>query len=150
MGHARRVRTEGLSLRSVDLNRAGPIGRTDDMVSLVSQRGYSPSTGVKIATRGVMINAGCLDTGVTSANWTEDESGLHRDFKFADFVEAWSFMNHVAVLAETMDHHPDWCNSYNRVEITLISHDKGQVTERDRRMAAAIDELLESITAERS
>jgi len=78
--------------------------------------------------------------------WHEDDRGLHRDFEFADFVEAWTFMNQVAVLAETMDHHPDWSNSYNTVHITLISHDKGVVTERDRGLAEAIDQLLVSGT----
>ncbi len=78
--------------------------------------------------------------------WHEDGQGLHRDFEFADFVEAWTFMNQVAVLAETMDHHPDWSNSYNMVHITLISHDKGVVTERDRGLAEAIDQLLASGT----
>ena len=78
--------------------------------------------------------------------WHEDGQGLHRDFEFADFVEAWTFMNQVAVLAETMDHHPDWSNSYNTVHITLISHDKGVVTERDWGLAEAIDQLLASGT----
>jgi 4a-hydroxytetrahydrobiopterin dehydratase len=78
--------------------------------------------------------------------WHEDDQGLHRDFEFADFVEAWTFMNQVAVLAETMAHHPDWSNSYNTVHITLISHDKGMVTERDRGLAEAIDQLLASGT----
>ncbi len=80
------------------------------------------------------------------STWHEDDRGLHRDFEFADFVEAWTFMNQVAVLAETMDHHPDWSNSYNTVRITLISHDKGMVTERDRGLAEAIDQLLASGT----
>ena len=78
--------------------------------------------------------------------WHEDGQGLHCDFEFADFVEAWTFMNQVAVLAETMDHHPDWSNSYNTVHITLISHDKGVVTERDRGLAEAINQLLVSGT----
>lgn len=73
--------------------------------------------------------------------WREDDNGLHRTFVFADFAEAWSFMSKVAVLAEEQDHHPDWSNSWNTVDITLISHDKRAVTERDRRLAAAIDEL---------
>ena len=73
--------------------------------------------------------------------WREDDQGLHRTFVFADFSEAWAFMSKVAVLAEEHDHHPDWSNSWNRVDITLISHDKRAVTERDRRLAAAIDAL---------
>lgn len=73
--------------------------------------------------------------------WREDDRGLHCSFAFADFAEAWAFMSQVAVLAEEQDHHPDWANSWNRVDITLISHDKGCVTDRDRRLAAAIDAL---------
>lgn len=73
--------------------------------------------------------------------WAQDEQGLHRQFQFENFVQAWAFMNEVARLAELHDHHPDWSNSYNKVDITLISHDKKQVTERDFRLAEAIDKL---------
>ena len=73
--------------------------------------------------------------------WAQDEQGLHRQFQFKNFVQAWAFMNEVAKLAELHDHHPDWSNSYNKVNITLISHDKKQVTERDFRLADAIDKL---------
>jgi len=75
------------------------------------------------------------------SQWREDDTGLHRRFVFADFAEAWAFMSKVAVLAEEHDHHPDWSNSWNTVDITLISHDKRSVTDRDRRLAAAIDAL---------
>jgi 4a-hydroxytetrahydrobiopterin dehydratase len=75
--------------------------------------------------------------------WEERADGLHRRFEFPSFAEAWSFMERVAALAEEQDHHPDWCNSYNVVEITLCSHDKGRtVTARDHRLAASIDELM--------
>lgn len=76
--------------------------------------------------------------------WSKDESGLHRDFKFKDFSAAWAFMNQVAQLAELHDHHPDWSNSYNTVSITLISHDKKQVTDRDYQLAEAIDKLMKN------
>jgi 4a-hydroxytetrahydrobiopterin dehydratase len=75
------------------------------------------------------------------SGWREDDTGLHRRFVFADFAEAWAFMSKVAVLAEEHDHHPDWSNSWNTVDITLISHDKRSVSDRDRRLAAAIDAL---------
>jgi 4a-hydroxytetrahydrobiopterin dehydratase len=75
------------------------------------------------------------------SQWREDDTGLHRRFEFADFAEAWAFMSKVAALAEDHDHHPDWSNSWNTVDITLVSHDKKRVTERDRRLAAAIDAL---------
>ena len=75
------------------------------------------------------------------SGWREDDTGLHRRFVFADFAEAWAFMSKVAELAEEHDHHPDWSNSWNTVDITLISHDKRSVSDRDRRLAAAIDAL---------
>jgi 4a-hydroxytetrahydrobiopterin dehydratase len=78
------------------------------------------------------------------SGWSDDGASLHRSFAFADFSEAWAFMSRVALLAEKLDHHPNWSNVYNRVEINLTSHDKGNtVTSRDRRMAAAIDALVE-------
>ena len=73
--------------------------------------------------------------------WLRDDLGLHRSFTFRDFLEAWAFMNRVAVLAEEQDHHPDWANSYNKVDITLISHDKKAVTSRDLSLAIAINGL---------
>ncbi len=79
---------------------------------------------------------------MTFAEWAEDERGLHREFHFDDFSSAWAFMTRVATLAETLNHHPDWSNSWNRVSVTLISHDVGRVTERDRRLAEAIDGMV--------
>lgn len=142
IGHAHRVRTEGLSRRSLDLNGAGSIDRTDDTVLAWD----TPLQGSTVPIDRGSFKTNWLDTPVTSVLWTEDDKGLHCDLEFADFVGAWTFMNQVAVLAETMDHHPDWSNSYNKVHITLISHDKGCVTTRDRQMAEAIDQLLASGT----
>ncbi len=76
-------------------------------------------------------------------NWEERDGGLHREFVFRDFNEAFGFMARVALAAERLGHHPDWSNSWNRVRITLTTHDAGnQVTELDRRLAATIDELV--------
>jgi 4a-hydroxytetrahydrobiopterin dehydratase len=68
-----------------------------------------------------------------------DRDALHRSFKFADFATAFSFMTHVAILAEKMDHHPEWSNVYNRVEVTLTTHDAGGLSVRDITLARAID-----------
>ncbi len=70
----------------------------------------------------------------------EDGKSLRQSFKFKSFAEAWSFMSHVALLAEKMDHHPDWSNSYNKVEVSLSSHDAGGITQRDLDLARAIDD----------
>ncbi len=72
---------------------------------------------------------------------TKAES-ITKDFKFKDFVSAWGFMNKVALLAEKMDHHPDWSNSYNKVSISLSTHSAGdKVTDKDRKLAGQIDKL---------
>ncbi len=76
--------------------------------------------------------------------WTRvtDRDAIARSFKFADFSEAWGFMSRVALLAERHDHHPEWSNVYNRVEITLTTHDAGGLSTRDVALAHAIDGLL--------
>lgn len=77
--------------------------------------------------------------------WTESDHQLVREFRFRNFSEAFGFMTRVALLAEQMNHHPFWQNVYNRVEIRLSTHDAGDiVTEKDRRLAAAIDGLVAS------
>jgi 4a-hydroxytetrahydrobiopterin dehydratase len=71
----------------------------------------------------------------------EGRDALHRSFRFRDFSEAWAFMSRVALLAEAQDHHPEWFNVYNRVEITLTTHDAGGLSGRDVTFAKAIDAL---------
>ncbi|ATL46330.1 4a-hydroxytetrahydrobiopterin dehydratase [Chitinophaga caeni] len=75
--------------------------------------------------------------------WQEQRDRLFRSFTFKDFKEAFAFMTKVALIAEKMDHHPNWSNVYNKVEISLSTHDAGDtVTDKDRRLAKAIDELV--------
>lgn len=76
------------------------------------------------------------------SNWDLSDGKLHRQFKFADFVEAFGFMSRVALLAESVNHHPEWSNVYNRVEIDLTTHDAGGITERDFELAQKINCLL--------
>ena len=74
--------------------------------------------------------------------WQEIDNQLTKEFEFKNFIEAFSFMTKVAIVAEKMDHHPNWSNVYNKVSIQLSTHDMGDiVTDRDRKLAAAIDDL---------
>ena len=77
--------------------------------------------------------------------WKEENSSLCATFTFKDFNEAFAFMTRVALIAEKMDHHPTWTNTWNKVEIRLSTHDAGNiVTDKDRNLAAAIDALIQS------
>lgn len=74
--------------------------------------------------------------------WKEEDHTLYKQFVFQNFSEAFSFMTRVALVAEQMDHHPKWTNTYNKVEIWLSTHDAGDiVTEKDRKLAGKIDQI---------
>ena len=64
-----------------------------------------------------------------------------KTYKFSDFVEAWGFMSRAAIVAEKMDHHPEWSNVYNRVEVTLTTHDAGGLSALDAKLADRMDVL---------
>ena len=72
----------------------------------------------------------------------EGRDAIVRRFRFADFSTAWGFMARVALLAEAQDHHPEWSNVWNQVEIILSTHDAGGLSARDLRLAKAIDAVL--------
>ena len=94
-----------------------------------------PATKLSDAERDVALR------GVSKWTISPDGKSISRSFVFADFNEAFGWMSRVALLAERMNHHPDWSNSYRTVDVTLTSHDAGGLTERDFRLAAAIDRL---------
>jgi 4a-hydroxytetrahydrobiopterin dehydratase len=73
--------------------------------------------------------------------WTLHAGKLHREYKFADFVEAFGFMASAALVAERMNHHPEWFNVWNTVEVDLTTHDAGGITARDFELAAAMERL---------
>jgi 4a-hydroxytetrahydrobiopterin dehydratase len=82
------------------------------------------------------------------SGWSEvkGRDAITRQFEFSDFNEAFGFMARAALIAEKLDHHPEWFNVYNKVEVTLATHDAGGVTERDIKLAQAMDRLAKAIT----
>lgn len=75
--------------------------------------------------------------------WKEENNQLKRSFQFNNFIEAFAFMTRVALIAEKMNHHPNWSNSYNKVEVALYTHDAGNtITDKDWKLAAEIDKLV--------
>ena len=80
-------------------------------------------------------------------DWDYDEArdAITRTIQFADFAEAFGFMARVALVAEKRDHHPEWSNVWNRVDILLTTHDAGGLSERDVELAQAIDAMLEDV-----
>ena len=81
--------------------------------------------------------------GADLPRWAQapGRDAILREFRFKDFSAAWGFMSRVALLAEAHDHHPEWENVYNRVKVVLSTHDAGGLSERDLKLARAIDAL---------
>lgn len=75
--------------------------------------------------------------------WTRAGDAIERSFEFADFVSAFGFMTSCALIAESMNHHPDWSNVYNKVEVTLSTHDAGGLTQLDVDLAARMSALAD-------
>lgn len=80
-------------------------------------------------------------------NWSVEDGKLHREFRFADFNQAFSFMTRVALVAEQLDHHPEWRNVYNRVVVDLTTHDAGGISQYDFDLAGRMDAFGEAFSA---
>ena len=78
-------------------------------------------------------------------DWSIVNEKLSKSFKFSNFIQAFGFMTKVAITSEAMDHHPEWSNVYNRVEINLITHSEGGITKLDTELAMKIDTISCSI-----
>ena len=83
-----------------------------------------------------------LNDGTGDPWLVDDDDKLAKSFKFSDFTEAWAFMTAVALYAEKKDHHPEWFNVYNRVDIQLTTHDAGGISHKDFDLAGFIDGLV--------
>jgi len=73
--------------------------------------------------------------------WTQAGGKLHREYKFADFIVAFGFMSSAALVAQAMDHHPEWFNGWNTVKVDLATHDAGGITALDVKLAQSMEEL---------
>jgi 4a-hydroxytetrahydrobiopterin dehydratase len=124
----------------LDLVRARRLPRHDDMDSAGSEPAARRDTMVEQLSEAERAEA--LD-GLPDWDYDEARDAITRAFAFADFSEAFAFMARVALIAEKADHHPEWSNVYNRVDILLTTHDAGGLSERDIEMAEAIDELVD-------
>jgi 4a-hydroxytetrahydrobiopterin dehydratase len=81
-------------------------------------------------------------------DWRVENGRLHRELKFGSFVEAFGFMSALALVAERMNHHPDWSNVYNKVSITLWTHDVGGLTRLDFELAEAAETLAKGLATD--
>ncbi len=88
------------------------------------------------------MTTNCAATAIAELeDWSvgDDGKSIQRSFKFEDFKSAWAFMTVCAMKADQMDHHPEWSNVYNKVEVTLTTHDAGDVTDKDVELAKFMD-----------
>merc|ERR1712096_153023 len=76
------------------------------------------------------------------AGWVIQDAKLHKEFQFSSFIEAFGFMTQLALVAESMNHHPEWFNVYNRVVIDLTTHDAGGISNLDFEVASKADDLI--------
>lgn len=96
----------------------------------------------------VRLEGAARETALTTlAGWrlVDGRDAVARTFKFADFNTAFGFMSRVALMAEKLDHHPEWSNVYNRVEIVLTTHDAGGLSERDLALGSFIDQAAATL-----
>lgn len=91
-----------------------------------------------------LLSSDALNTALGELpGWSVEQGKLHRQFQFPSFVEAFGFMSSVALVAESMGHHPEWFNVYNRVTVDLTTHDAGGITNLDVKLASKMNELAQ-------
>lgn len=94
-----------------------------------------------ILDEGAIVQALAELNASADGAWSLAEGKLYKAFQFKDFVQAFGFMTRVALVAEAMNHHPEWMNVYNRVVVSLFTHDAGGITRRDLMLASRIESL---------
>jgi 4a-hydroxytetrahydrobiopterin dehydratase len=102
----------------------------------------SPQFPTQEKTMPAPLSPSDLETAIAELpNWSIENKKLHRQFQFPSFVEAFGFMSSVALVAESMGHHPEWFNVYNRVTVDLTTHDAGGITTLDIDLAKKMEQL---------
>jgi len=91
---------------------------------------------------GIQRQLGKLNENLTDHPWSIDNDRLHKEFRFANFIEAFGFMTSSAIIAQAMNHHPEWSNVYNKVIIDLTTHEAGGITSLDFELATKIQALV--------
>jgi 4a-hydroxytetrahydrobiopterin dehydratase len=107
---------------------------------------HHPATFIQVSAMSAptKLSANELDAALSElGSWSLQNDKLHRQFQFASFVEAFGFMSSVALVAESMGHHPEWFNVYNRVTVDLTTHDAGGITQKDVDLARRMNELAQ-------
>ncbi|MGK7874844.1 MAG: 4a-hydroxytetrahydrobiopterin dehydratase [Xenococcaceae cyanobacterium] len=103
----------------------------------------SPPKPTRTVSAARVLSASELETALSSlAGWSVQDGKLHRQFQFSSFLEAFGFISSLALIAEKLGHHPEWCNVYNRVTINLTTHDAGGITDLDLELAQKANELV--------
>lgn len=134
----------GLLVGSVPFNSL-TLGNVVQAVPITTQR----TTQLLTAQGSVMsaptkLSPNELDAALSElSGWSLQNEKLHRQFQFASFVEAFGFMSSAALVAESMGHHPEWFNVYNRVTVDLTTHDAGGITSLDVELARKMNELAQ-------
>jgi 4a-hydroxytetrahydrobiopterin dehydratase len=107
---------------------------------------HQPAVVTQVSTMSAptKLTANELDAALSElGGWSLQNDKLHRQFQFNSFVEAFGFMSSVALVAESMGHHPEWFNVYNRVTVDLTTHDAGGITSKDVDLARRMNELAQ-------
>jgi 4a-hydroxytetrahydrobiopterin dehydratase len=138
--HRSRLSASGLLLSSLLCFGLVPLRSIAQTPTLTPEQlptqTLTKATPVKLSP--AQVNTALKELG---SNWTQKNNKLHRDFQFKTFVEAFGFMSSAALVAESLGHHPEWFNVYNRVSVDLTTHDVGGISNLDVELAKRMSEL---------
>ncbi len=130
-----------LGFSAIPMSELGFVDEMSAIAAPTSASNKSPFQDIA-AMSALVLSPNQLDAALSQLDgWSIQNSKLHRQYQFPSFVEAFGFMSSVALVAESMGHHPEWFNVYNRVTIDLTTHDAGGITQKDVDLAKKANEL---------